>query len=1488
MLERLWQRSPLELSRADRESLADEIRQLAVTTFGLSRVAFSADSVAGALHWLAALDPPVAIRNGTQWRIQRRTKCPPETTVWLLDLLRHQYQAPLQAPLPPAALTSFAIGAMLEPAAVPSVLRDAATAYPGILRLDPTGTPVVARSLAPGVLPEPHAAGGHTMQLASFWAELNALQPILDTVRADDIAANPAAARERYERAVRTYLPLGPVIEVKKILQQRLLKDGKSVTGYIAADYGYGKTAAAAYLWRELDRDEVVAVPPFILRRLNDFVVAVDAWTRSRLATASPHLLPRLDDAKARFSERSLDQLLQQVQEQIGLSGDQAMKVAEMMAPFARVDGGLVASYLHEVTSIVREAGYRGLAVFADELQEYLRTEESAREAIQNISELIKDIRALENTPLCLMLVMPVNPTETTFAQYAGDVVQRMRELGTSLRLEDAYDRTFPTALWNYVTDVAQVPALRAYLPTDTLEALGQLITDKALSNGPRTLINVFKQVAVRARAENRPYTPLDLADDYVNRQIVFDGAGHRITQLLHELLDLPAVRGHRDRETALKLLAMFPDGARREQLGAAYEAVLDLWDQEQFGGKYLTRTSTGYALVGLRHEVATESALDGLLRRFQSDWHYVWSTRDKHERAFAAFVRHGLPKLFPHRTQGAVEGFKVEPLEEGGQRYVKRWRCVGGWQDTIRQFPDRVVGVVVALNEDEAAARAALPPECDVEFRITLRAATPTQPLWITATHGDHRIDLKANLARTLPHQLPFALGMLENLIAPERVSALLLLALANSFDEQLEKQRDMSRQEAEQFREKRDHCVSQALQLLFPDPRHSDDVQVVGIEVEGAGSAARLFGSLLASKCKQRYPTYHPLKTTKEWNANLLKYRQALSSRKLAERRGVEPFRDTKPAVAAAFSLLPSSFPAGSRYFVETGLLEVDAWRGAGPSSEAAVRFVEHPLERFLLELIAREGTSIERLFRGRQISVRGLPRGQLVRAARKLGYLEEEVLAAIDLAKIRQRLDEQNGTICEFGPALDRESLLAEHHQLKTRFDRLAAVFRDELFDHEAKQRLDNAADLLNGDPDEIALDNARTELTRAQEKINDFVDRKAMRFSDQLETQLATFNDLLRNIDFNELEAAIEINTPLAKHLQQHQVRLSSQRNRLRDKIEQAKEDAESRRPSSKEISDIELITLDEVVEEATQRRREIEEEARSLRQSVSNWNRWKELCYRAHLLKSRLRANQAFIRWFESEFEEPALELFATRRQEALAAHNDYAPILARLEEEEHRAREKKKQEWLNRLNKLAEIVREVTPDFRTDRFVYSEEEIDRSNHAVSTAVREALSEVLRQCATRLRATSENILHLEWIRGLSLLDETTAQTSLDTCRRELGTTLATLALLEPEEVEAVVKKLKQLQDELSQLERHLQDLRRQRVPATPDELAVLEVLSAEWHPLEHVAVTMEGTTPLEALMRTLGDLYRKGYLHLHVRRADAEPADNSASSSPGPD
>ena len=124
-------------------------------------------------------------------------------------------------------------------------------------------------------------------------------QPIIATWTAQDILEHPDTVRENYLQHVRSFVVIGKVKSStdeeqftitdyeKRLL--KLVKDKGAAKGYITADYGYGKTSTAAFIWQQCEQAEVVAVPPFQIQKLDHLVSATYGWVRFKLEHSYPH-----------------------------------------------------------------------------------------------------------------------------------------------------------------------------------------------------------------------------------------------------------------------------------------------------------------------------------------------------------------------------------------------------------------------------------------------------------------------------------------------------------------------------------------------------------------------------------------------------------------------------------------------------------------------------------------------------------------------------------------------------------------------------------------------------------------------------------------------------------------------------------------------------------------------------------------------------------------------------------------------------------------------------------------------------------------------------------------------------------------------------------------------------------------------------------------------------------------------------------------------
>jgi hypothetical protein len=89
VVDALWKSGERALDAEAMSQLVGMVVDEATQTFAVptEQIAFSRDSVRGALNWLRALDPPTVTRDGKSDTFRRRYFCPAPTFLWAVDFL---------------------------------------------------------------------------------------------------------------------------------------------------------------------------------------------------------------------------------------------------------------------------------------------------------------------------------------------------------------------------------------------------------------------------------------------------------------------------------------------------------------------------------------------------------------------------------------------------------------------------------------------------------------------------------------------------------------------------------------------------------------------------------------------------------------------------------------------------------------------------------------------------------------------------------------------------------------------------------------------------------------------------------------------------------------------------------------------------------------------------------------------------------------------------------------------------------------------------------------------------------------------------------------------------------------------------------------------------------------------------------------------------------------------------------------------------------
>ncbi|MBD2413807.1 hypothetical protein FACHB389_19880 [Nostoc calcicola FACHB-389] len=897
--------------------------------------------------------------------------------------------------------------------------------------------------------------------------QLESIQAIVDTVSPSQIENEPESVARDYELYADSYDPLE---QVKK-LRDRLIDEigkGKSVNGYLSADYGYGKTATLIYFCSQCRQNKIVAVPPFKFKELSNLMVASYSCIKATLEQFSPALVPEIEALYSQYGLKSQQEQAAEIARKYTVSESKALKIIqELKIDTTSTDN--VLNFWRGSVSILQKAGFKGLAIFADECQEFLRTEEGSNVRIQILSDLVKGMRALGSTPVALILGMPTTPTESAIEEQAGDIIHRMQEQKISLRLTDAYKSDFPANLWAFLCDTfSPEDRLQGNQLVDsaTLESLGQLCERKDLGNGPRTVIEVFKRIVTFAKERKNPYTPIDLIQDYLEGRVQLYGTQqHKISDAINKFEPLISAKKHPKGREIIKLLASFPSGVTAsvaEKFGLL-KSLKKLAEDDDFYGSYIIQpTEHSFALVALLR-TTPPTAIDKILGSFRRSWFGEWNDAKKAEIATKIFRREILTLLFP--------------MSRSGQRANWNWRYQGEWKEDRfgffnflngcferynLEFPNRSLVISVG-DEDSDLMRFSPPEETHLDWRFYLsygqNIANLSQRL--IAIAGTGQVDFHIQLGRRFEKGYPAAFGLLRKVMVAEQCSACTLLNLSDYIQKWLSDNPEVSKADRERLEHHRQECHSFALRLLFPAIA-SETWQIIGIDTVN-GSETKLIESVFYQKCKTLFPNYQAFATN--LNPTLVKYKTILEKVSLSVRRGRQMYLTSKEDFEKVFETGGSGLPSLLTIFKQHGL--ISEFKIAGKKTEnSQAQFAAHPLESFIQnKLKSRE--EFENV--QSQEIIRELNYFELWKQVKKLGYLQEEFEEALEWLQRRRYVEweRQKGIIRACVAELDPNDLKGQLIELRTQVSSVLANFDEQLLQeianelHEAERTLSSVA-------------------------------------------------------------------------------------------------------------------------------------------------------------------------------------------------------------------------------------------------------------------------------------------------------------------------------------------------------------------------------------------------------------------------------------------
>ncbi len=841
----------------------------------------------------------------------------------------------------------------------------------------------------------------------------NGLQAILEkdaivpTRLARDFLDHPQEVDDLYKHHVRTYIPLqtgsdeaaGVQDFSKKFIKQ--VKDARAPRGYITADFGYGKTSAGLFVWQQAQNARLIVVPPFKLNRLEDMLDATAGWLAFIFEKTVPALTKRVIEVYQFYHDRELESIAQRY----GVTLEQAQRMYEDQALQLSVTPKDIVRFFVQMTELALEAGFEGLVVIPDELQQYLEPEiKSGKiDPLVHLFDIVTDLMDQQGKLPFGFLMIITSKELGVINDQRGDLIDRMR--GNTLDLRAIYDREFPVRLWFRFAEALDFEQIASQIVDDfTLEGLGQIASRQDLSNGPRTVINAFRRIARRAldhQSNITLYTPIDLIDDFLNNNIAFDGR-KTLQEATNRALSSNSVRGHHELEKVVKLLAAFPsDGANREvqnhyglqeacaelKIIGSPEIVIEVGD----------RNNPALALRGLDQARENTDELTLILSQFIRN--YQPQAANQVERAVNAFVQLLTTLVFKS------ENWTASNIQQ--RRFMQNAELVfsGAFPAMVRKFPEREVYVRI-LGDDEAANEHKSMAECTLTFVLHRHFdISHSERQRILGSMELDETNYTANFALNLMLPCFDALNrltqdQLRRVVDVEDVNVLMILAL-HEFLQGVAKRDGVSKPLKEMIQQ------SMAIRLLETvlEIVLNSAVDTV-FETAGTRIIEKTVGELIEARYGEQYYT---LITYKQWRDRLRDYVSALNQlSSFAQKQGYAPVEGKKEEIAKYFGTTAASFDAFQSRFAD--FIQIDESFSRGRTG--SVKFTRHPLEETIYASLEDSTTTTKRNGEVRK----ALSLDYIYGGALELGYREDEIKYILEIMQARDLIEAEAEWIAE----------------------------------------------------------------------------------------------------------------------------------------------------------------------------------------------------------------------------------------------------------------------------------------------------------------------------------------------------------------------------------------------------------------------------------------------------------------------------------------
>ena len=878
---------------------------------------------------------------------------------------------------------------------------------------------------------------------------------VVDTPRAADLAARPEEWADRFQFHVATHVAIADMTDKWDAILKNLLR-GRSATGLIHADTGYGKTSTAAALWHYAEQKGIVAVPPFVWNSIADMLIATHGWIRHRLKAKRPDLVPNLEQQYEMLIASSDEDRARRISQEEAVPLDYAKRSVQALKAggdlMDAVSANRLIDYLREATSTLLEAEYKGLLILPDEFELFANTNPDIAKNFAELKDFIFPIFQEKSLPIgCVVLTYRRTFSEIQLRE--PYIFARFNKPeGSLIDLEQAYgkieeNRSFAHKLWEKLSVGCNLTAEEQNaVDPDVLVALGQFLGHQRttqLISGPRSVVATFRRAAIHYGKKKQPYSIFDFCEDYISQGLICFNNQEIDTVKAHtSIMTQPIIGTDEARQRVVKLLCVCPDGVpealfRKHGISDGDRLAVV---QGLLGTHVITKI-IGPTLTHYKDDLQAGDALIEILKILRN--RYNPASEETHRAAVRSFANYILPEIFPQLTGAAHTGWGGLTKMEGDIEPIYQARLRGTF---LRDYPDRTLTVHVGTEKFQEISHAYRESQLFTSFVLRTRGESPT--------HSPNTCDVRANglyfrlnISEAIDNrEVPKDIGKLGDLFLPEFVTPSLLLSMLNFFDQAttMAQIKELKQEAPVQLLKSRirDQLIGYFFSAAVKASAVARQADLARVPA-GKSFVDRALGMLM----RQQFQAYRAVAISHQWKKNLGTYMLALkNAESLGVKRGEDPIKRSARDVPGLFNVGQHTTFANAFYpnGVLRDLLLVNEIDASGKTiaegievknnrSSVAVYFKLHDVEQRVLEMLEASAESI--VVDGK--SANAMPPNEIFQREAELGYLDEEIEALIDVLKARGLVDQKQQRGMDYLYRIETEINLSE---LQRKFDLL----------------------------------------------------------------------------------------------------------------------------------------------------------------------------------------------------------------------------------------------------------------------------------------------------------------------------------------------------------------------------------------------------------------------------------------------------------------